>query len=125
MPKTIFIVDDSASMLLTLSSILTNGGYAVEQAASAEDALVKFNAGVDVDVLITDFNMPGMNGVGLIHAVRKLPPYRFLPIFLLSTESDPGKKADAKAAGATGWIAKPPTTEGLLKTIRLVIPDNA
>jgi len=121
MAKTIFLVDDSATILLSISSILTKSGFAVEKAGSAEDALRKFNAGVKVDLLITDLNMPGMNGIELIKEVRKLPGYKFMPILFLTTESQQSKKMEAKAAGASGWIVKPATADELLNTIKLVI----
>ena len=121
MAKTIFLVDDSATILLSISSILGKAGYAVEKAGSAEDALKKFSAGVKVDLLITDLNMPGMNGIELIKAVRQLPDYKFLPILFLTTESQQSRKLEAKAAGASGWIVKPATADELLNTIKLVI----
>lgn len=121
MAKTIFLVDDSATILLSISSILTKSGFAVEKAGNAEDALKKFNAGVKVDLLITDLNMPGMNGIDLIKEVRKLPAYKFMPILFLTTESQQSRKMEAKAAGASGWIVKPATADELLNTIKLVI----
>ena len=119
--KTIFLVDDSATILLSISNILSKAGYATEKAANAEEALRKFNAGVKVDLLITDLNMPGMNGIELIKEVRKLPGYRFMPILFLTTESQQSRKMEAKAAGASGWIVKPATADELLNTIKLVI----
>ena len=121
MSKTIFLVDDSATILLSVSSILKKGGYEVEKAGSGEEALKKFNDGVKVDLLITDLNMPGMNGIELIQKVRTLPNYKFMPILFLTTESQQSKKVEAKAAGASGWIVKPATADELLNTIKLVI----
>ena len=115
------LVDDSATILLSISSILGKAGYAVEKAANAELALQKFNAAVKVDLLITDLNMPGMNGIELIREVRKLPAYKFVPILFLTTESQQERKAEAKAAGASGWIVKPATADELLNTIKLVL----
>lgn len=119
--KTIFLVDDSATILLSISNILTKAGYGAEKASSAEEALRKFNAGVKVDLLITDLNMPGMNGIDLIKEVRKLPAYKFMPILFLTTESQQSRKLEAKAAGASGWIVKPATADELLNTIKLVL----
>ncbi len=119
--KTIFIVDDSATILLSISGILGKAGYAVEKAANAEEALRKFQGGVKIDLLITDLNMPGMNGIELIKEVRKLPAYKFVPILFLTTESQQSRKVEAKAAGASGWIVKPATADELLNTIKLVI----
>ena len=119
--RTIMLVDDSATILLTISSILGKAGYNVEKAANAEEALQLFAAGVDIDLLITDLNMPGMDGIELIREVRKLPAYKFVPILFLSTESQQSRKQEAKAAGASGWIVKPATTDELLNTIKRVI----
>ncbi len=119
--STIMLVDDSATILLSVASILSKAGYAVEKAANAELALQKFNAGAKVNLLITDRNMPGMNGIDLIKEVRKLPAYKFMPILFLTTESQQSKKMEAKAAGASGWIVKPATADELLNTIKLVI----
>ena len=121
MPKTVFLVDDSATILLSISGILAKAGYGVEKAANAEEALKKFGAGVKVDLLITDLNMPGMNGIELIREVRKLPAYRFMPILFLTTESQQSRKLEAKAAGASGWIVKPATADELLNTVKLVV----
>ena len=121
MAKTIFLVDDSATNLLSVSSILGKAGFAVEKASNADEALRKFKAGVKVDLLITDLNMPGMNGIELIKQVRALAAYRFLPILFLTTESQQSRKLEAKAAGASGWIVKPATADDLLNTIKLVI----
>ncbi|MDN0077006.1 response regulator [Crenobacter sp. SG2303] len=119
--KTIFLVDDSATILLSVSSILTKAGYAVEKAGNAGEALQQFHKGIKTDLLITDLNMPGMNGIELIQEVRKLPSYRFMPILFLTTESQQSKKAEAKAAGASGWIVKPASADDLLNTIKLVM----
>src|ERR1035437_8469681 len=116
--STIMLVDDSATILLSISSILSKAGYTVEKAANAEVALGKFNAGVKINLLITDLNMPGMNGIELISEVRKLPAYKFVPILFLTTESQQSRKMEAKAAGASGWIVKPATADELLNTIR-------
>ena len=79
------------------------------------------SAGVKLNLLITDLNMPGMNGIELITEVRKMPAYKFVPILFLTTESQQSRKLEAKAAGASGWIVKPATAEELLNTIKLVI----
>ena len=121
MSKRIFLVDDSATILLSISNILTKAGFETEKAANAEEALRKFQSGVKVDLLITDLNMPGMNGIELIKEVRKLPNYRFMPILFLTTESQQTKRAEAKAAGASGCLVNPATAESLLNTIKLVL----
>lgn len=119
--KTIFLVDDSATILLSISGILGKAGYATEKAANAEEALRKLQTGLKIDLLITDLNMPGMNGIELIKEVRKLAAYKFVPILFLTTESQQSRKLEAKAAGASGWIVKPATAEELLNTIKLVV----
>lgn len=119
--KTIFLVDDSATVLISTSSILSKAGYQVEKAASGEEALAKFKGGIKPDLLITDLNMPGINGIELIKQVRQMPNYRFMPILFLTTESQQAKRADAKAAGASGWLVKPVTADELLSTIKLVV----
>jgi len=119
--KTIFLVDDSATILLSISNVLSKAGYAVEKAGNALEAMKKFSANAKVDLLITDLNMPGMNGIDFIKEVRKLPGYKFMPILFLTTESQQSKRAEAKAAGASGWLVKPATADELLNTIKLVM----
>jgi len=119
--KTIFLVDDSATILLSMSAILSKAGYAAEKAASAEEGLTKLKGGLKPDLLITDLNMPGMNGIEFIKEVRKIPNLRFMPILFLTTESQQSKRDEAKAAGASGWLIKPVNAEQLLGTIKLVI----
>ena len=119
--NTIMLVDDSATILLSISSILSKAGYTVEKAPNAEDALKKLQGGIKIDLLITDLNMPGMNGIELIKKVRLIPAYKFIPILFLTTESQQERKQEAKAAGASGWIVKPATADELLSTIKLVI----
>lgn len=119
--KTIMLVDDSATILLSISNILTKAGYAVEKAGNGQEALTKFKANAKIDLLITDLNMPGMNGIELIKEIRQLAGYKFMPILFLTTESQQAKRAEAKAAGASGWLVKPATADELLNTIKLVI----
>lgn len=119
--KTIMLVDDSATILLSISNILAKAGYATEKAGNAEEALKKLGTGIKIDLLITDLNMPGMNGIELIKEVRKLAAYKFVPILFLTTESQQSRKLEAKAAGASGWIVKPATADELLNTIKLVV----
>ncbi|WP_022653680.1 response regulator [Aquaspirillum serpens] len=119
--KTIFIVDDSPTILLSVSAILTKAGYTVEKASNGQDALTRFRGGIKADLLITDLNMPGMNGLELIKEVRQLPNYRFMPILFLTTESQQARRAEARAAGASGWLVKPASADDLLNTIKLVL----
>lgn len=119
--KTILCVDDSATVLLSLSAILTKAGYGVEKAVNGDEGLAKLKSSVKPDLVITDLNMPGMNGIEFIRHVRQLPAMRFVPILFLTTESQQSKRAEAKAAGATGWLVKPVNGDELLNTIKLVM----
>jgi len=119
--KTIMLVDDSATILLSMSTILAKAGYAVEKASSAEEGMTKFKGGLKPDLLITDLNMPGMNGIEFIKEVRKLPTHKFMPILFLTTESQQSKRDEAKAAGASGWLVKPVNADQLVGTIKLIV----
>lgn len=119
--KTIFLVDDSTTILLSMSAILSKAGYETDKASSADEGLTKLKAGLKPDLLITDLNMPGMNGIEFIKEVRKLPNLRFMPILFLTTESQQSKRDEAKAAGASGWLVKPVNAEQLIDTIKLVV----
>ncbi|GAB1424731.1 response regulator [Thauera terpenica] len=119
--KTIMLVDDSATILLSISSILSKAGYAVEKANCAAEGLKKFATGLKLDLLITDLNMPGMNGIEFIKEVRKLPNYKFMPILFLTTESEQSRRTEAKAAGASGWLVKPATADELIGTVKQVV----
>ena len=120
--KTILLVDDSTTILISISAVLTKAGYGVEKASNAEDALSRMKSGnLKPDLLITDLNMPGKNGIEFIKEVRQLPALRFMPILFLTTESQQAKRAEAKAAGASGWIVKPAKAEELLAAIKMVI----
>jgi len=120
--KTVMLVDDSATILLSMSTILSKAGYGVEKASSAEEGLTKFKGGIKPDLLITDLNMPGMNGIEFIKKVRTdVPNLRFMPILFLTTESQQSKRDEAKAAGASGWLVKPVNAEQLLGTIKLIV----
>ena len=117
----ILAVDDSRSMRDMVSYTLKTAGHEVILAEDGVDALEKAQ-GASVNLVLTDVNMPRMDGLSLIRALRKLPGYRFVPILTLTTEAGPEKKMEGKAAGATGWIVKPFNPEKLLKTISRVLP---
>jgi two-component system chemotaxis response regulator CheY len=118
--KIVLTVDDSASIRQMVKLTLTGAGYAVVQAADGADGLAKARAAA-VDLIVTDLNMPVMNGLGLIRELRKLPSYRGVPIIFLTTESDAALKQEAKAAGATGWITKPFQQDQLIAVVRKVL----
>ena len=110
--STILTVDDSPSMRQMVSLTLSQRGHQVIEACDGRDALAKI-AAQPVHMIITDLNMPNMNGIDLIRQARALPQCRFIPIVMLTTESQPEKKQEGRAAGATGWIVKPFTREQL------------
>jgi two-component system chemotaxis response regulator CheY len=120
--RPVFLVDDSATMLASMSSVLSKAGIAVEKAMNGGDALARLKGAPPLRLMIVDFHMPGMNGVELIREVRKLPAYRFLPILMLTTESAQGKRDEARQAGATGWLVKPVAPEKLLQVVEQVAP---
>lgn len=120
MAKTIMTVDDSASVRQMVVFTLRQGGYEVIEAVDGSDGLAKLRAN-SCDMLITDLNMPNMDGIGLIREVRKDPAHRHLPIVMLTTESQDGRKQEGKAAGATGWIVKPFKPEQLLAVVKRVL----
>jgi two-component system chemotaxis response regulator CheY len=117
---TILAVDDSASMRQMVSFTLKGAGYEVIDAVDGVDALNKAKQQA-VNLVITDVNMPNMDGITLISELRKLPNYKFTPLLMLTTESAPEKKQAGKAAGATGWIVKPFNPDQLLATVKKVI----
>jgi two-component system, chemotaxis family, chemotaxis protein CheY len=119
---TILIVDDSPTILMSMSSILGRAGYKVEQADSGETAARKLQGGMSANLIITDYNMPGMNGAELIRTARKIAPLRFVPMLVLTTESQQSKRDEAKAAGATGWLVKPVDPAQLLGVIKQLVP---
>ncbi|EMG38823.1 CheY-like receiver domain and winged-helix DNA-binding domain containing response regulator [Desulfocurvibacter africanus PCS] len=119
MAKTIMTVDDSASVRQMVSFTLKNEGHTVIEAVDGKDALGKLKG--QVDMIITDLNMPNMDGIELIKQVRAQATYKFIPIIMLTTESQAEKKQDGKAAGATGWIVKPFKPEQLLAVVNKVL----
>ncbi|RII28336.1 MAG: two-component system response regulator [Geobacter sp.] len=120
MSRTILAVDDSASVRMMLSFTLKESGYRVIEAADGRDGLAMLKNQA-VDMVITDLNMPNLDGIGLIRGIRENPTTRFTPVIMLTTESQDIRKNDARAAGATGWITKPFGPEQLLAAVRKVI----
>jgi two-component system chemotaxis response regulator CheY len=120
--KTILLVDDSPTLLMSMASVLERSGFAVTKAACGEEGVQKIrSAPGPFALIITDYNMPGINGVEMIRLARKLPNAKFTPILLLTTESEQKKRDDAKAAGATGWLVKPVPSDKLLQAIKQVV----
>ena len=122
MTMTILIVDDSATMLMSLKSALSIGGFQVETASNGQLALDKIKAGLKPNLILTDINMPVMGGFELIKHVRALPGCRFFPILTLTTESEASKRDEGRRLGATGWLVKPISGNDLLKVITQVLP---
>jgi len=116
----ILAVDDSPSMRQMVSYTLESGGYDVVMANDGIEAL-KIAEETDVSLVLTDINMPNMDGITLVQELRKLDNYKYKPILVLTTESSTQKKMQGKAAGATGWIVKPFEPTQLLKTLRRVL----
>lgn len=121
MAKKILAVDDSKTMREMVSFTLKSAGYEIMEAEDGQDALNKLN-GTKIDAVITDLNMPNMNGFELIRALRANPSYKFTPILMLTTEGDDSKKQEGKSAGATGWIVKPFNPEKLVEVVKKVCP---
>ena len=117
----LLIVDDSTMLRDMLNYALNEGGYTdVTEAVDGVDGLAKAQAAT-FDLIITDVNMPNMDGLTLISELRKLPTYASRPILVLTTERSDEMKAKGKAAGATGWIVKPFVPEQLLKAVNIVL----
>jgi two-component system chemotaxis response regulator CheY len=116
----ILAVDDSASMRDMVSITLTGAGFEVTAAADGTEALQLAKQSA-FDLVLSDVNMPDMNGIALIRALRAEPAYRFTPILMLTTESSPERKNEGKEAGATGWIVKPFDPDQLVATMKRVL----
>lgn len=120
MSKSIFVIDDSATMLMSVKQTLEMSGLKVDTAKDGLEALNKLKAGLKPDLIITDINMPNMNGIDFIKNARTF--LRFTPILALTTESQALKRDEAKKNGATGWLVKPISGPDLLKIVRQVLP---
>jgi two-component system chemotaxis response regulator CheY len=120
MAKRIMTVDDSPTIRQMLLFTLQEAGYEVVEAVDGQDALDKL-AHETVHMMITDLNMPRLDGISLIKEIRKDPAKRFMPIVMLTTESQEAKKNEGRAAGVSGWIVKPFKPEQLLAVVRMVL----
>lgn len=118
--KKILAVDDSSSVRQMVNFTLSSAGYSVVDALDGKDGLSKAKTD-KFDMVITDLNMPNLDGIEMIAEIRKLPGYSFVPILMLTTESQAEKKDAGRKAGATGWIVKPFNAEQLLTTLRKLI----
>lgn len=118
MAKTILLVDDSATLLMSLQSGLKSHGFHIETAEDGQMALTKLTQNkINPDFILTDLNMPNMNGFDFVKAVRMLPTFRFIPIVILTTKISQPYRDKAKKVGATGWLVKPVSIEKLLAVI--------
>ena len=116
MSKTILIVDDSLSMRQLVKMTLTGAGHQVIEAVDGRDALNKLT-GQKINLIISDVNMPNLDGIGLVEALKARNEYRFPPIVMLPTENEQSKKAEGQAAGAKAWIVKPFQPQQLLSAV--------
>jgi two-component system chemotaxis response regulator CheY len=122
MAKTIMVIDDSSTMLMSLRNSLEIAGFNVLTASDGVLALEKLGTCAKPDLIITDINMPNMGGIEFIGKARTLAGFRFIPILVLTTESQQAKRDDAKKLGATGWLVKPVGGADLIKIIKQVLP---
>ncbi|MBC7405021.1 MAG: response regulator [Cytophaga sp.] len=122
MSKTVMVVDDSASVRQVVGLALRGAGYLVVEGIDGVDALSKLN-GQKIHLIISDVNMPNMDGITFVTEVKKLPMYKFTPIIMLTTESQEGKKLQAQAAGARAWVVKPFQPAQMLAAVsKLILP---
>ena len=123
MAKTIMIVDDSASLRQVVAISLRGAGYDVVEGCDGVDALKKLDGGIKVNLIISDVNMPNMDGIALVKAVKQLPAHKFTPILMLTTESQEAKKQQGQAAGAKAWMLKPFNPPQLLAVVAKLVPQ--
>lgn len=122
MDKKILIVDDSASLRQVVSIALEGAGYQTIQACDGSDALTKLD-GSKIHLVISDVNMPNMDGITFVRELKKKPAYKFTPVIMLTTESQAEKKAEGQAAGAKAWVVKPFQPQQMLAAVsKLVMP---
>ena len=122
MSKTILIVDDSSSLRQVVSITLKGAGYSVIEACDGRDALTKLN-GQKIHLIISDVNMPNMDGITFVTEAKKLPAYKFTPIIMLTTEAGEARKQAGQAAGARAWVVKPFQPAQMLGAVsKLILP---
>lgn len=119
MKKTIMVVDDSAVMRQAVAFTLINAGFDVLEAVDGEDALAKLS-GQKVNLIICDLNMPKMDGIGFLKAVRAMPEHRYAPVIMLTTESQEAKMMEGKLAGAKAWMIKPFKPERIVEAVSML-----
>ncbi len=120
--KTILIVDDSISIRQVVGMTLKASGYQVIEACDGKDALAKLN-GQKIHLIISDVNMPNMDGITMLKEIKQLAAYRFTPVIMLTTEGSDQKKEEGRAAGAKAWVVKPFKPEQMLTAVqKLILP---
>ncbi len=117
---TILVIDDSAAIRQSITYILQQEGYTTVEASDGLEGLAKLDGGDKFDCIITDVNMPNMDGISFIRKARENPKFKFTPILVLTTESQGSKMNEGKEAGATGWIVKPFSADKLLAVVKKV-----
>lgn len=123
MPKRVLVVDDSVVIRQVVRADLSQRGYAVDEAAGGRSALEKARQ-TQFDLIVTDQNMPGMDGLTLVKALRELPGYEKTPVLVLTTETSNEMKAAFRSAGATGWMSKPYAPERMTPALAKMLPDG-
>jgi len=118
----ILVLDDSATMVMSLSRVLKKAGYDVETAGNGQEGMSKLAAGLKPSAILTDLNMPQMDGIAFIKEARKSASTRFTPIIVLTTESGGQKRDEARVAGASAWLTKPTEPNELLSTLKQLLP---
>jgi two-component system chemotaxis response regulator CheY len=121
MSKTIMIVDDSASLRQVVAIALKGAGYTVLEGCDGKDAIAKLT-GQKVNLIISDVNMPNMDGITMVKQLKQMPAYKFTPIVMLTTESQESKKKEGQEAGAKAWMVKPFSAPQLLSVVQKLVP---
>ena len=120
----ILILDDSPAMVMNLAQILTKAGYEVTTAGNGKEGIIELNNGLKPTVILTDLNMPEMDGIEFIKEARKSSSTKFTPIIVLSGDADGRKRDEARSAGASGWLTKPPQPNQLLYVVKQLLPTK-
>jgi len=122
MSKTILVVDDSASLRQVVGIALKGAGYDVVEACDGKDALSKLD-GRKIHLIVSDVNMPNMDGISFVKAAKQLPAYKFTPVIMLTTEAGEAMKQQGQAAGAKAWVVKPFQPAQMLAAVsKLILP---
>jgi two-component system chemotaxis response regulator CheY len=120
----VLILDDSAAMVMNLAQILSKAGHEVTTAGNGKEGIIELTNGLKPAIILTDLNMPEMDGIEFIKEARKTAATKFTPIIVLSGEADGRKRDEARAAGASGWLTKPPQPNQLLYVVKQLLPNK-